>query len=116
MKLRAAFTLFILLTAPICCTASRAGEAATPRPLEDWNVPVINSERLFMALERLGRTAELVVYPGELHGISTPSFIEERWQRYLDWLERYVKGGEGVDSIVHGSRRPAIPPTHLLGP
>jgi dipeptidyl aminopeptidase/acylaminoacyl peptidase len=60
---------------------------------KDWNVPVINSEQLFMALKRLGRTAELVVYPGEYHGIGTPTFIQDRWERYLDWFDRYVKGG-----------------------
>ena len=59
---------------------------------KDWNVPVINSEQLFMALKRLGRTAELVVYPGEFHGIATPTFLQDRWQRYLDWFDRYVKG------------------------
>ncbi len=57
---------------------------------KDWNVPVINSEQLFMALKRLGRTTELIVYPGEFHGISTPTFVRDRWQRYLDWFGRYV--------------------------
>ncbi len=62
---------------------------------KDWNVPVINSEQLFMALKRLGRTTELIVYPGEHHGIATPLFIRDRWQRYLDWFDRHVKGNGG---------------------
>ena len=58
----------------------------------DWNVPVQNSEQLYQALKRLGRTTRLVVYPGEHHGIHKPSFQKDRWQRYLDWYDRYVKG------------------------
>lgn len=77
---------------------NRVDKVVTPTLIvcgeKDWNVPVINSEQLFMALKRLGRTAELVVYPGEFHGIRTPTFIQDRWQRYLDWFERYVKGSE----------------------
>ena len=61
---------------------------------KDWNVPVINSEQLYMALKRLGRITELVVYPGEFHGIGTPSYIKDKYTRYLDWFAKYVKGEE----------------------
>jgi dipeptidyl aminopeptidase/acylaminoacyl peptidase len=59
---------------------------------KDWNVPVINSEQLYMALKRLGKTAKLVVYPGEFHGIGTPSYIKDLYTRYLEWFAKYVKG------------------------
>ena len=59
---------------------------------QDWDVPVLNSEQLYQSLKRLGRTTELVVYPGEDHGIDRPSFRKDRLQRYLDWYGRYVKG------------------------
>ncbi len=59
---------------------------------EDWNVPILNSEQLYQALKRLGRTTELVVYPGEHHGIERPSFQKDRLERYLDWYGRFVKG------------------------
>ena len=36
---------------------------------EDWNVPLINSEQMYQALKSLGRETQLVVYPGESHGI-----------------------------------------------
>jgi dipeptidyl aminopeptidase/acylaminoacyl peptidase len=79
---------------------NRVDKVVTPTLIvcgeKDWNVLVINSEQLFMALKRLGQTAELVVYPGEFHGISTPTFIQDRWQRYLDWFELHVKGLETV--------------------
>jgi dipeptidyl aminopeptidase/acylaminoacyl peptidase len=58
----------------------------------DWNVPVINSEQLYQALKRLGRTTELVVYPGEYHGFTAPSHIKDRLERYIAWYAHYVKG------------------------
>jgi dipeptidyl aminopeptidase/acylaminoacyl peptidase len=58
----------------------------------DWNVPIINSEQLYQALKRLGRATELVVYPGEYHGFTTPSHIKDRLERYLAWYAHYVKG------------------------
>lgn len=59
---------------------------------EDWNVPILNSEQLYQSLKRLGRTTQLVVYPGEHHGIGRPTFQKDRLERYLDWYGRYVKG------------------------
>jgi len=59
----------------------------------DWNVPIINSEQLYQALKRIGRVpTELVVYPGEYHGFTTPSHIKDRLERYLAWYAHYVKG------------------------
>jgi dipeptidyl aminopeptidase/acylaminoacyl peptidase len=59
---------------------------------KDWNVPIINSEQLYMALKRLGKTAELVVFPGEFHGIATPSYNRYLYNRYLSWFAEHVKG------------------------
>ncbi len=59
---------------------------------KDWNVPIINSEQLYQALRHLGRTAELVVYPGEFHGFSTPSYNKDVYERFLAWFAKYVKG------------------------
>ena len=58
---------------------------------EDWNVPIINSEHLYQALRQLGRTTELVVYPGQHHGISKPSYQKDLYERYLAWYDKYVK-------------------------
>ena len=60
---------------------------------EDWNVPINNSEQLYQALKRRGIDTQLVVYPGEAHGIVRPSFRRDRYQRYLDWYDRTVRGG-----------------------
>jgi dipeptidyl aminopeptidase/acylaminoacyl peptidase len=60
---------------------------------EDWNVPLQNSDQLYQALRRLGVPTQLVIYPGESHGISRPSFQVDRYQRYLAWYDQWVKGG-----------------------
>ena len=65
----------------------------------DWNVPIINSEQLFEALKTLGRPAELVVYPGEYHGFTKPTHLKDRFERYLAWYAKYLKG--------EGTGRPA---------
>ncbi|MGH9862863.1 MAG: alpha/beta hydrolase family protein, partial [Candidatus Acidiferrales bacterium] len=59
---------------------------------KDWNVPVINSEQLYQSLKRLGRETQLVVYPGESHSIKTPSYQKDRYERFLGWFDKYVKG------------------------
>ncbi|MCC5927367.1 MAG: S9 family peptidase [Bacteroidetes bacterium] len=58
---------------------------------EDWNVPILGSEQMYQAMRRLGVETLLVVYPGEHHGISRPAFQKDRFERYLDWFNRYVK-------------------------
>ena len=57
---------------------------------EDWNVPIQNSEQLYLALKRLGRETQLIVYPGEFHGIRVPSYQRDRFERYLDWYGRHL--------------------------
>jgi dipeptidyl aminopeptidase/acylaminoacyl peptidase len=59
---------------------------------EDWNVPLQNSDQLYQALRRLGVPTQLVIYPGESHGISRPSFQVDRYERYLAWYDQWVKG------------------------
>lgn len=59
---------------------------------DDWNVPVINSEQMYLALRRRGIETGLVVYPGEDHSIDRPSFQKDRFERYLGWYNKYVKG------------------------
>jgi dipeptidyl aminopeptidase/acylaminoacyl peptidase len=58
----------------------------------DSNVPILGGEQMYQALKSLGRTTELIVYPGEFHEFSTPSHIEDRLRRYLAWYAHYVKG------------------------
>ncbi|HSM60099.1 MAG TPA: S9 family peptidase [Longimicrobiales bacterium] len=61
---------------------------------EDWNVPIQNSEQLYQVLRRRGVPTQLVVYPGQSHGISVPSYQKDRYERYLAWYGKWVKGTE----------------------
>lgn len=58
---------------------------------EDWNVPILGSEQMYQAMKRLGLETQLVVYPGEHHGIRKPTFQKDRLERFLDWFDKYVK-------------------------
>jgi dipeptidyl aminopeptidase/acylaminoacyl peptidase len=58
----------------------------------DWNVPILNGEQMYQSLKRLGVPTLLVVYPGEYHEFSRPSFIQDRYERDLHWYGHYVKG------------------------
>ena len=58
---------------------------------QDWNVPILNSEQMYQAMKRLGRETQLVVYPGEHHGIRRPSFQKDRFERFLGWYRKYVR-------------------------
>ena len=71
----------------------------------DSNVPILGGEQMYQALKRLGRTTELVVYPGEYHEFKTPSHFKDRLERYLAWYNHYVKG----DSAP--ARPPEPPPS-----
>ena len=57
---------------------------------DDFNVPIAGSEQMYMALRSLGIPTQLVVYPGEHHGISRPSFTVDRLTRWIGWLDRWV--------------------------
>ncbi|HEY0306036.1 MAG TPA: S9 family peptidase [Longimicrobiales bacterium] len=58
---------------------------------KDFNVPIIGSEQMYMALKSIGVPTQLIVYPNERHGIRRPSFVKDRYERYLGWYEKYLK-------------------------
>jgi len=57
----------------------------------DFNVPLINSEQMYQALRSLGVPTQLVIYPGQYHGIRKPSYVRDRYERYVAWYDKYVK-------------------------
>jgi len=57
----------------------------------DFNVPVAGGEQMYQALRTLGVPAQLIVYPGEYHVLTRPSFLVDRSRRYLDWMDRHLK-------------------------
>lgn len=58
---------------------------------QDFNVPLLNGEQMYQALKSRGIDTELVIYPGEFHGLKRPSFVRDRLQRYLAWYAKYLK-------------------------
>ncbi len=58
----------------------------------DFNVPTIGVEQMYQALRSLGVDTQLIIYPGQSHGITTPSYVRDRLQRYLSWFDKYLIG------------------------
>ena len=46
------------------------------------------------ALRSRNVPTRLVVYPGESHGLTVPSYLKDRMMRNLGWFSRFLKGGE----------------------
>jgi dipeptidyl aminopeptidase/acylaminoacyl peptidase len=57
----------------------------------DFNVPVQGAQQMYQALRSLGIDTRLIIYPNEFHGIQRPSYIRDRYERYLAWYDKYLK-------------------------
>jgi dipeptidyl aminopeptidase/acylaminoacyl peptidase len=57
---------------------------------KDFNVPVAGSEQMYQALRTLGVPTELVIYPGEYHDLTRPSFMRDEIERASAWFERFA--------------------------
>ena len=57
---------------------------------KDFNVPVTGGEQLYAALRTIGVPTRLVIYPGEYHILTRPSYIRDRAGRVLDWYAQYL--------------------------
>jgi len=58
---------------------------------EDWNVPCSGSLQMYQALQAEGVPTGLVVYPGETHSLSVPSYLRDRIERSLAWYGRWLR-------------------------
>jgi len=67
--------------------------------MHDQNVGTdpINSIRLFHALNGLGKTVSLYMYPLEDHGPATRETTLDLWARWSAWLHKYVKNPVKTD-------------------
>ncbi len=70
--------------------------------MDDHNVGTapIHSERLFHALEVLGKTASMYKYPFEDHGPATLETTLDLWGRWVAWLDLYVMNPAGHESTT----------------
>ena len=70
------------------------GRIATPTLFmggdKDFNVPVLNSEQMYQALKSRGVDTGLIIYPGQFHGLTRPSFLKDRMQRWLAWYDSHL--------------------------
>ena len=57
---------------------------------KDFNVPLVGGEQMYQALKSEGVPAELIVYPGQFHGFTRPSFIRDRYERWFGWYDKYL--------------------------
>jgi len=71
----------------------------------DFNVPVQGGQQMYQALRSLGIDTQLVIYPNEFHGITRPSYVRDRYERYLGWYDKYVKkNAQPVKNVAEGTQ------------
>jgi dipeptidyl aminopeptidase/acylaminoacyl peptidase len=72
----------------------------------DMNVPLLNTEQMYQAVRRAGKVpTELVIYPGQWHGIRTPSYRKDLHERYIAWYDRFLKPASAVTGTRAAGRR-----------
>jgi dipeptidyl aminopeptidase/acylaminoacyl peptidase len=69
---------------------------------DDFNVPILGSEQMYQALTTLNVPTQLVVYPGQNHGLTKVAFLRDRIERYLAWYDRYLKAGSAPTDAAAG--------------
>jgi dipeptidyl aminopeptidase/acylaminoacyl peptidase len=57
---------------------------------KDFNVPITGGEQMYQALRTLEVPAELVVYPGQHHIFTRPSFVKDLAVRMSAWIDRFI--------------------------
>ncbi len=73
----------------------RVGKVTTPTLYlggrVDWNVPILNAELMYQALQVRGIDTELVVYPDSHHGGWATEYEQDYLRRVTAWFDRYLK-------------------------
>ena len=57
---------------------------------KDFNVPIIGGEQMYQSLRTLGVPSQLVVYPGQHHVFTRPSYVKDLADRMAAWLDRFI--------------------------
>ena len=60
---------------------------------------------MYQALRDVGTPAELIVYPGQFHGFTRPSFVRDRYQRWFGWYDKYL----GMPAVQAQAQQPGAP-------
>lgn len=61
----------------------------------DDNVPCAGAQQMYLALQSRGVPTRLIVYPGENHGLSVPSYLIHRMRSNIAWYDRWLKAAPG---------------------
>lgn len=61
---------------------------------KDTIVPIGQSQEFYRGLKHFNVPTRLVVYPGESHGLSIPSYQRDKMQRELEWIDKYLSAGK----------------------
>lgn len=84
---------------------SRIGNAKTPTMVihseQDFRCDQEQGEQVFVALKRLGVDTELILLPGESHGVSRGGRTDRRIARLehmIRWFARYLLDGQLAES------------------
>jgi dipeptidyl aminopeptidase/acylaminoacyl peptidase len=84
----------------------RADKIVTPLLMyhnwEDQNTgtSIISSQRMFAALQGLGKNAVLFEYPYEDHSVGAYASDLDQWARWVAWFDIYVKGAKPTPKPV----------------
>ncbi len=82
-----------LAMSPLLYANNLTGALLMYHGMSDQNVgtELSNSPRLFHALNGLGKTTSMYLYPFEDHGPATRETLLDLWGRWSAWLDKYVK-------------------------
>ena len=58
---------------------------------KDFNVPCEGGEQMYEALQTLRIPTQLVIYPGQHHEMTIPSYLRDRLERNIAWYDKYLK-------------------------
>ncbi len=70
----------------------------------DFNVPCAGAEQMYQALRTEGVETQLVIYPGQNHALTVPSYRRDRLQRYLDWFGKHLGGAPAATGATGATK------------
>jgi dipeptidyl aminopeptidase/acylaminoacyl peptidase len=73
---------------------------------KDFNVPIAGVEQMYQALQSLKIDSQLVIYPGQHHGIALPSYQRDRMERFVAWWDKYLKPDVKTTTSTSNSHSP----------
>ena len=72
---------------------------------KDFNVPIAGAEQMYQALKSNGVETQLVVYPGQYHGLTIPSYQRDRLERWVAWYDKHLKAGSASPTTSTSGKR-----------